>query len=177
MPVPGGRPDPTCLSGLEYRPCPIWGLSAFFPSPLPQGHLPAAWKQSGTWHLGGSGGKSTAVLGAEPQLQGTGGAAHLAGRNPNLPEAVENRPGPGERPCLPRRPQALCGTRGLSHPRLGAKAHGEQAGTSCCRSDRPLVCRLHLATRHVCFSTTRPLSPAKVHADHWTTILKIPSSV
>lgn len=50
--MPGGRPEPTGPSGLEHPPHPIWDLPAFFPSPLPQGHLPAAWKQGGTWHLG-----------------------------------------------------------------------------------------------------------------------------
>lgn len=35
-----------------------------------------------------------------------------------------------------------------------------------CSSDKPLGCRLSLATRHMLFSTTHPSSPAKVHGDH-----------
>lgn len=38
---------------------------------------------------------------------GTGGAAHLAGRNPNLPEAIRNRPGLDEGQRLPGQPRAL----------------------------------------------------------------------
>lgn len=98
--------------------------------------------------------------------RGRWGAAHLVGRNPNLPEAVGNGPGPGERRRLPGRPWALHATTGLSQPRLEAKAHRERAGTNCCGSDEPLGCRRCLATRYVSFSTACPSSPAKVHGDH-----------
>lgn len=50
--VPSSRPGTTC---------PIWDLPAFS-LPLPQGRLPATWKQGGRWHLGGSGGRTRAAL-------------------------------------------------------------------------------------------------------------------
>ena len=51
-----------------------------------------------------------------------GGAAHLAGRNRNLPEAAGNRPELGEGQRLAGQPRALPGTTGPSQPRLEAKA-------------------------------------------------------
>ena len=62
---------------------------------------------------------------------GEQGAAHLAGRNPNLQEAAGSRLGLGEGQRLPGQPRSFYGTTGLSQPRPGAKAHRERAGTSC----------------------------------------------
>lgn len=57
-----------------------------------------------------------------PPCCGEWRAAHLMGKNPNLPEATGNRVGLGEGQRLPGQSRALHGTTGLSQSRLEAKA-------------------------------------------------------
>lgn len=83
---------------------------------------------------GGPGASSRTGLRAELMLQGMRGAAHLAGRNPNLPEAAVNRPGLGEGNAF----QDHAGGDTTRHQRTEPSQSGSHqpcragAGSSCC---------------------------------------------
>lgn len=119
------------------------------------------------------------MLRAELLLQRKGvGAAHLAGRNLNLPEAAGNRPGLGEGQRLPGQPRALHGSTRLSQSRLKAKAQqGASRHQLCVQLRQTPRLQAELGCRHVFIFNYMPFSPSKSTGRPSGNVLKIMTEV
>lgn len=84
------------------------------------------------------------------------GAAHLAGRNPNLPKAMGNRPGLGGGHRLPGQSQASVAPVGQASPAGGPQPHGSWQAPAAGEARTDLRLRAGLGCKAYVSSTARP---------------------